>query len=58
MDYLRDGYNMAQAAGNKGRALRVRDDDFPEDRRVELRRRGGHVAATAAQPDDPRGDRV
>ncbi len=58
LDYLRDGYNMAQAAGNQGRALWVCDDHFSEDRRFQLRRRGSYITATAAESDDPRGYRV
>ena len=32
-----------QATGQQGAGARVRDDDLPEDRRVELRRRAAHA---------------
>ena len=43
-DYLMDGFALAKQQGQQGPGARLRDDDLPEDRRIELRRRPPHAA--------------
>ena len=41
--YLKDGFALAKRQGKRA-GFGVRDDDLPEDRRIELRRRAPHAA--------------
>jgi hypothetical protein len=58
MDYIREGYDLAETAGNKGRALGFVMTIFSEDRGIEFRSGRIDLAAAITDAHDPRGHRL